>query len=104
MKTKKNFFQKYWPICLICLAVFVTTAMAGWQAVEHPEKGLTWVLPLPILALAWLHGTKSLNKPILAIVAMLVCALSTILLFVPLPPGLDWYYPIVAAWLIYLFI
>lgn len=95
--------KKYWSITVIVLVAVAATTIAGWVSVVKPELYLKesigsafWYLPGGILFLMWaINGTKKLNRPLVALSAVVAYALSILLLFAPaLPPSFYWYYPI----------
>lgn len=108
-----NDFKKNWPIGLIVLLAVIVTGIAGWHTTVNPTLNAKdswglylWFTPLAYLLIAWYFcGTKKLNRPMIAMGAVLVYGLSAILLFAPgMPTGLQWHYPIgAAAILLYFF-
>jgi len=105
--------KKEWPIALIVLVAVLVTGVAGWQTATNPRLNTQdtwgfylWFTPLGYLLLTWFFGgTRRLNRPMIAMGAILVYGLATFLLFLPtMPIGLQWHYPIGAACLLLLFL
>ena len=101
--------KKYWPISLIVLCAVLVTGIAGWQTAVNPNLTnqdswgfYLWFTPLGYLLLTWFFsGTEKLNRPMIALGAVLVYALSAFLLFVPsVPKGIQWHFPIGGACLV----
>jgi hypothetical protein len=108
-----NEIKKYWPIGLIVLVAVLTTGVAGWQTAVNPYLNTKdtwgfnlWFVPLGYLVITWYFvTTKKLNRPIIALGAILVYGLSVFLLFIPtMPQGLQWHYPIGGACLMLYFL
>lgn len=110
-RTTMTEVRKYAPISTILIMAVAVTTVAGWQTQFNESLSLLdeflgislWFAPLGYILILWYSvGTEDLNRPIVALGAVVVFALSLFLLFVPtLPRGLEWHYPIAAACLAY---
>jgi len=107
-----NEIISYAPLLLIIVVAILATGIAGWKETSKSASDsrdhwgfYLWFTPTGYLILSLLfRGINYFNRPIVALIAILVYGLSISLLFAPkLPSGLKWHYPIGIAAIIAIF-
>lgn len=112
-QTNMDQIKRYKWILIIVVAALLLSLAAAYSGAESEDDFFgtpAWGVPLASLVLSFFLGgafsrggkrLNTFNSPMAAIVGVVLCIISGLLLFVPPPvQGLEWWYPMIAGFLL----